>query len=90
MFRPDDPLTRQEFAAVIHRFARWQGRDAAVQSAAPDYADADSIAAWARESAAWCREQGLITGVTGTQFGPGYSVSRAMAAVIFVRYTDMT
>lgn len=88
LFRPDDPLTRQELAAVIQRFARWQGRDVTA-AAPPDYADVESIAPWAMESAAWCREQGLITGLTQTEFYPGYSVSRAMAAAILVRYTDM-
>ena len=88
LFRPDDPLTRQEFAAVICRFARWQGRDV-TPSAPPDYADTESIAPWARESAAWCRERGLITGLTETEFGPENPVTRAMAAVILARYTDM-
>lgn len=88
LFRPEDTLTRQELAAVISRFARWQGLDTAA-TAPPDYADADAIAPWARESAAWCREKGLITGLTGTEFGPGSPVTRAMAAAILVRYTDM-
>lgn len=89
LFRPDDPLTRQEFAVVICRFARWQGRDVTA-TAPPDYADADAIAPWARENAAWCREKGLITGLTPTEFCPEYGVSRAMAAAILVRYMNMT
>ena len=88
LFRPEDALTRQELAAVIHRFARWQGRDTA-PSAPADYADADAIAPWARESAAWCREKGLIIGLTGTEFGPERPVTRAMAATILVRYMEM-
>lgn len=88
LFRPDDPLTRQEFAAVICRFARWQGRDTTA-AAPPDYADSGAIAPWARESVAWCRERGLLTGITPTEFYPAYGVSRAMTAVILVRYMDM-
>lgn len=89
LFRPEDTLTRQELAAVVCRFARWQGRDVTPRAALPDYADADAIAPWARESAAWCRETGLITGLTGTEFGPESPVTRGMAAAILVRYTDM-
>ena len=89
LFRPEDVLTRQELAAVICRFARWQGRDVTPRAAAPDYADADAIAPWALESAAWCREKGLITGLTEAEFGPEGHVTRAMAAVILARYTDM-
>lgn len=88
LFRPEDALTRQELAAAVRRFASWQGLDA-MPSAPPDYADAPSIALWAQESAAWCQETGLITGLTETEFGPENPVTRAMAAVILVRYTDM-
>lgn len=51
LVRPNDPVTRQELATMIYRFAQAQGVDMTADSSAlADKTDAASIADWALEA----------------------------------------
>lgn len=86
-FRPDDPITRQELAAMAYRFAQKTGVDlgsidAAVLGA---YYDGAAVQPYARESIAWCSMAGVISGGSGDAHGriaPGERATRAQAAKI--------
>lgn len=58
--RPDDPVTRQEAATVLHRFAGKGG--VAGDGAYEEAPDAGSVAKFAREGVAWCFSNGVMTG----------------------------
>ena len=83
IFGVNSPLTRQEMAVALARYARFQG----AQPGAFDltsYSDHGSIAAWAREDVAACSALGLLTGSNGT-FRPNDTTTRAMGAEVFQR-----
>ena len=80
-FKPDDPVTRQQFAAMLWRSA---GRPDA--EAGTDYADEASISSYAKTAVDWARETGVILGEDGNRFDPGGGATRAQAAVILYRY----
>lgn len=50
-----------------------------------NFADSDAISAWARESVQKVAQAGLMNGQDGLHFAPQSPVTRAEAAVIFVR-----
>ena len=86
-FRPDDPVTREEMAVMIARYAKAHGAD--VDGASLDslktMSDWESISAWARQSVAWCAENGVLTGVDlGGEFQaqPQRSAERIEAAKV--------
>ena len=86
-FRPDDPVTREEMAVMIARYAKAHGAD--VDGASLDslktMSDWKSISAWARQSVAWCAENGVLTGVDlGGEFQaqPQRSAERIEAAKV--------
>jgi len=83
-FDPEAPLTRQEMAAILYRYAVFTG---APQQAGQSlgYSDADDIADWARTGVAYCASAGLMTGVTETAFDPLGASSRAMGAAVLSR-----
>lgn len=84
-FRPNDPVTRQELAAILYRYDGLQAASAA--NALKGFSDAASVAAWAREAMAWAVTKGLITGSAGKLLPTGVS-TRAQVAAILVRYLD--
>lgn len=83
-FGPNDPLTRQQLAAILWRYA---GSPAAEPG--QDFADETSIAAYAAAAVDWARAVGVIGGKDGNRFDPGGSATRAQAAVILHRYMEL-
>ena len=82
-FGVNSPLTRQQMAAALARYARFQG----ARPGSFDlntYTDGASIAAWAREDVAACSALGLLTGSDGA-FHPNDTTTRAMGAEILHR-----
>ena len=83
-FRPDDPITRQQLAAILWRYA---GSPAAETGA--DYADESIIASYAGTAVDWARDAGVISGRDGNRFDPSGRATRAQAAVILHRYLEL-
>ncbi len=80
-FGPDDPVTREQIAALLWRYA---GSPAA--EAGEDFADAADISAYALPAVEWARANGIVTGVSGNRFLPGNSATRAQVATILRNY----
>ena len=83
-FGPGDPITRQQLAAILWRYA---GSPAAESGA--DYADESTIASYAVTAVDWARDTGVITGRDGNVFDPNGRATRAQAAVILHRYLEL-
>ena len=75
---------------MLYRFARWQGGVANSVAKIADetaFTDAAQIPAYARETAAWAAENGLIRGSAG-QFLPNAGATRAQTAAISHRFCE--
>ena len=83
-FGPGDPITRQQLAAILWRYA---GSPAA--ESGTDYADESAIASYAVTAVDWARDTGVITGRDGNVFDPNGRATRAQAAVILHRYLEL-
>lgn len=81
-FAPDDPMSRQELAAVLWRYAGSPG----VSGTLEQFADADQAASFAREPLIWMTSQGLLQGAGGSLL-PKNTVTRVETAVILQRFT---
>ena len=84
-FAPNSPITREQMAVILYRYAAWKGRDVSAQANLSGYSDATAISAYAVHAMAWANAEGLITGVTDTTLCPGDFVVRAQAAAILMR-----
>ena len=89
-FRPDRPVTRQELATMVYRYAKYAGMDVADPDptafrSTTDWRTADS---WASEALTWTAAAGVLSGVDnhdGTySVVPFGTATRAMAAKVFV------
>lgn len=83
-FGPGDPITRQQLAAILWRYA---GSPSA--PAGQDYADESAIAGYAAAAVDWARAGGVIGGKDGNRFDPNGSATRAQVAVILNRYMEL-
>ena len=80
-FGPHDPITREQLAAILWRYA---GSPAVAGSTS--FADESDIASWAASAVDWAQESGYISGVGGNRFDPDGTATRAQVAVILMRY----
>ena len=89
-FNPGDPVTREQFAAIMWRYARYKGIDVSADSAElQTYADAELVSEWARPAMQWACGYGLIQGIPSgdaTYLRPSDSATRVQTAAIFCRF----
>ena len=80
-FGPEDPITREQIAALL-----WNNQGQ--QSPAPTeaFADADTVSDWAGTAVEWVRGAGLMAGGSDNLFFPLNNTSRAEGAIIVMNY----
>lgn len=84
-FAPTDPVTREQAATFLYRFAQYQGQDVTAGTAALEgFADADQIHNYARSAMAWATETGLFIGYDNL-LTPRAAATRAQAAKLIQR-----
>lgn len=91
LFGPDDPLTREQAAAVLMRWAAANGESTSARTDLSDYPDADGVSGWARDYLSWAVATGIVSGVerpdgTCVLEAQG-TTSRAMAAQLMMGLT---
>lgn len=82
-FGVNSPLTRQQMAVALARYAALQGAQAGDFDLGT-YADGATIADWARQGVAACSALGLLNGSDGA-FRPNDTTTRAMGATVLQR-----
>ncbi|MCH5354137.1 MAG: S8 family serine peptidase [Acutalibacter sp.] len=85
-FGPNDPVTREQMASILYRYARYKGYDLSSQADLSGYVDAGKIGNWALEAMKWANDANLITGRTDTTLVPGGKATRVESASILMRY----
>ena len=87
VFGPDDPITREQLATILYRYAQHEGLAAVtLEENLAGYADADRISPFAVQAMNWAVGQGLINGTSATTLSPSGSATRAQVAVILMRF----
>ena len=82
LFGPEDPVTREQMAAVL-----WNAAGSPAAQAEP-FADQEAISAYARTAVDWARAAGLVSGVGGNRFAPGADLTRSELAVVVMRFSQ--
>ena len=87
-FRPADAVQRQQFAAMLYRYAVAQGMSAVtLQESLAPFADKDAVAAYAVPAMNWAVGQGILQGKDGSLL-PQAPVDRAQLAAMLRRYLE--
>ena len=85
-FGPDNPITREQMAAILYRYAQYKGYDVSQSADLSKYKDAEQVSSYAKTAIAWANAEGLINGVTQTTLIPQGNATRAQVATILTRF----
>lgn len=84
-FGPDDAATREQIAAIMHRYAAYKNYALSRQALPDSYTDKNQISAYAVESFEWAYANGIITGTSDETLTPKDYVKRCQVAAILKR-----
>lgn len=87
-FGPDDPVTREQLAAILRRYADFKGMATDESGDLLVFADASKISGWAKESVIWAVGSELICGKGNGILAPLGNAARAEAAAILQRFLE--
>lgn len=85
LFGVNDPVTREQIAAILWRYSASPSA-----SRGEDFADEDTISSYASEAVDWVRTNGIMGGKPGNRFDPQGAATRAEIAAILCSYMQMT
>ena len=83
-FAPNDPITREQIAVILYRYAHEENTEDGKLTSFPDAKD---ISGYALEAMNWAVARGLINGSDGKLL-PQDTATRAQIAVILARYLN--
>lgn len=84
-FCPNDPVTRQQTAALFHRYVIMLGQDNGVRDDLSGYTDRNKVSGYAQDAISWCVGNKIILGMTDTTLVPSGSATRAQSIVLLYR-----
>ena len=85
-FRPNDPITREQLAAILYRYAQYKGQGfQGLWSFRLDFPDVADVSDWAMEAISWMVMNGIMNGMDGLLQPQGKS-TRAQIATMIMRY----
>lgn len=89
-FAPDAKITREQIAAIMHRYAVYKGYDVSVGESTNilSYDDVDKVSEYAIAPVQWAVGSGLVKGKTASTLNPEDNATRAEIAVILHRFIE--
>lgn len=75
-FGPDDPITREQMASILYRYAAYKGYDTTAPDNLSGFSDAAQISSYAKTAMQWANEKGLVTGVGNSMLQPQGNATR--------------
>ena len=89
-FAPDAKITREQIAAIMHRYAVYKGYDVSVGESTNilSYDDVDKVSEYAIAPLSWAVGSGLVKGKTASTLNPEDNATRAEIAVILHRFIE--
>ena len=86
-FGPDNPVTREQFAAMLYRYAQSLGEGFADNWSFPlDFPDAADVSAYAYEALCWMTMKNVIQGMEDGNLHPQGTANRAQLATTLMRF----
>ena len=86
LYDPDSNVTREQFAVMLYKYARFKGYDLTATGDLTQFPDAGSISSWAETALSWANGKGLINGHENGTIDPKGRTIRAQAASIMANF----
>lgn len=90
LFGAEDPVTREQLAAILYRYAKAKGYHVDIDENIDllQYADTQEVGEYAVAAMRWACGEGLLAGRTGGLLDPKGHASRAETAQIFMTFCE--
>lgn len=85
-FSPNAPVTREQFAAFLFRYAQACGVECLANGDMTAYADRGTISSYALDAVTWAVGTGIINGTSKTTISPQAYATRAEIAAMLTRF----
>ena len=89
-FGPSNNITREQMAAIMHRYANYKKYDTSKAGDLNAFSDKASLSSYATGSMSWAVGSGIISGKGGGNLVPRAGATRAEAAAILQRFCENT
>lgn len=87
-FSPNDPVTREQLAAFLYRYAKLCGLECKPTGDLSAYKDRNQISSYAYDAISWAVGAGIINGTSATTIEPQSYATRAEIATMICRLLD--
>jgi hypothetical protein len=87
-FGPNDPVTREQMAAILYRYAEYRGGSVSSDGSLEGFSDGDRTSSWAADAMRWAAGTELITGKGNGILDPRGTATRAEVAAILQRLME--
>lgn len=87
-FAPDDPITREQFAAILWRYAQSKGYDVSASADLTGFLDYGQISEYALPALQWAVGAGVMSGRGDGILAPQGTATRAEAAAMLMRFVE--
>ncbi|MBR2181348.1 MAG: S-layer homology domain-containing protein, partial [Oscillospiraceae bacterium] len=88
VFAPDELITREQLATIIHRNEKRLGNDVSHFNDLEHFVDDHHVSDWALEAKQWAVGAGIISGTSATTLHPKKEATRAETAAILYRMNN--
>lgn len=88
-FGPNDPITREQMAVMLYRYAQHKSYDTTQSGMAiREYRDYGQISSYAQEAMNWANAMGIVSGTSESTLSPQGQATRAQAAAMLMRFCE--
>lgn len=91
IFAPDQSVTREQIAAIMHRYAEYKSYNTSLKdgdNAFNGFSDGASVSPYAADAMKWATSKGIINGIGNNVLSPGSTATRAQVAGIIKNMYD--
>ncbi|MBQ9954753.1 MAG: InlB B-repeat-containing protein [Eggerthellaceae bacterium] len=88
---PNDPLTREQLATILYRYAQWKGMDVSASADLGSFADGSDVSSYAAPAVEWAVSEGVIRGYDdgSDEIGSKDSAQRGQVATMLMRFVAL-
>lgn len=90
LFGPNDPVKREQLAAILHRYAVYKGYDVSIgeNTNILSYTDFEQLSEWAIPAMQWACGTGIINGTSESTITPQGEATRVQVAAMLQRFCE--
>lgn len=90
-FGPYDPVTREQAALIMYKYAKMRNYNTAYTDSSLDkFSDKGSISSYAVTAMKWAASRGVMSGTSSTTIAPKASITRAQTAAMLKNFLEKT